>query len=91
MTTAPCREHRQARAAAQHDLNRLQRQARRGLRSLRKESETTAIVAGAKLTELIRDRGERALSRMTDKLTPAEQRRLQTLLQRMLDTDSEPD
>jgi hypothetical protein len=58
------REQRQARAAAQRDLNRLQRQARRGVRSLRRESETTAIVAGAKLTGL----GIRGINHLTTRL-----------------------
>lgn len=46
------REQRQATAAAQRELGQLQREARRGLRSLRKETETTALVAGSTLAEL---------------------------------------
>lgn len=54
------REHRQARAAAQRELDQLQRQARRGLRALRQEGETAAIVAGSTLIEL----GVRGINRL---------------------------
>ena len=54
------REHRQARAAAQRELDQRHRQAQDGLRAVRREGETAAILASSKLLEI----GIRGINRL---------------------------
>ncbi len=54
------REHRQARTAAQRELDQLHRQARDRLRAGRREGETAAIVASSTLVEI----GVRGITRL---------------------------
>lgn len=71
MSTSDRRAHRAARAdaegrrsSAQREFNRLQRQAKRNLRTVRRRGETAAIVARSRLVEL----GVRGLGRLMSAL-----------------------